>query len=295
MFGSALFEVIIVIVFLYLLLSSICSAINEWISGLLSLRAKNLKVGIRRLLNEAGDEGFVKKIYEHPLISGLTKEGKLPSYIPARTFTLALLDIVVPVSPDDKSDVLKVLAKVDELQDGQLKKALLCIIDKTEGNIDALRKSVEDWFDDAMERVSGWYKRKMQFVILVLALAVTVGLNADTFMVANTVLQNETLRSAIVSSAEQSTQQEIPSEIKQIKEQIKELNLPLGWSCTEEDPRKAPKGFLAWLLKILGLMITTIAVSLGAPFWFDVLNKMVSLRSAGKVPETSAEKKKPGK
>ena len=294
MFGSVLFEVIIVIVFLYLLLSSICSAINEWISGLLSLRSKNLMEGIRRLLNESGDEGLVKKIYEHPLISGLTKEGKLPSYIPSRTFTLALLDIVAPVNPDDKSNVLKIFEKVNEWPDGELKKALLSIIDKTERNIDTLRKSIEDWFDDAMERVAGWYKRKMQVVILVLALIVTIGLNADTFMVANTVSQNETLRSAIVSSAEKATQQEIPKEIEQIKGQIKELNLPLGWSCIKDDPRRPPEGFPAWLLKILGLLITTVAVSLGAPFWFDILNKMVSLRSAGKVPKTSAEKKKLG-
>jgi uncharacterized protein involved in cysteine biosynthesis len=43
----------------------------------------------------------------------------------------------------------------------------------------------------------------------------------------------------------------------------------------------------------LGLLLTTFAASLGAPFWFDALNESVNLRGTGKRPEeeeTAAQK-----
>jgi hypothetical protein len=38
-------------------------------------------------------------------------------------------------------------------------------------------------------------------------------------------------------------------------------------------------------VKILGLLVTVLAISLGAPFWFDLLNRLVNLRSTGKPPD----------
>ena len=68
-------------------------------------------------------------------------------------------------------------------------------------------------------------------------------------------------------------------------------NLPLGWESSEIEVGKVvgkvklPK--LGWILsKISGLILTTLAVSIGAPFWYDVLNKLVNLRAAGELPKT---------
>jgi hypothetical protein len=67
-----------------------------------------------------------------------------------------------------------------------------------------------------------------------------------------------------------------------------DLGIPLGWT----DPFNASKklictsrGWLIMATKLLGLLLTAFAASLGAPFWFDVLNKFMSVRSAGKAPE----------
>jgi len=46
------------------------------------------------------------------------------------------------------------------------------------------------------------------------------------------------------------------------------------------------------VLKLMGLFLTTGAVSLGAPFWFDVLNKLVNLRSSGNRPEKRQQSEK---
>ncbi|MGH7962279.1 MAG: hypothetical protein ACRERD_10730 [Candidatus Binatia bacterium] len=45
----------------------------------------------------------------------------------------------------------------------------------------------------------------------------------------------------------------------------------------------------SWFLKIVGWLITGVAVSIGAPFWFDLLNKLVDFRGAGKRPEPAAK------
>ena len=54
------------------------------------------------------------------------------------------------------------------------------MIDAAGNDVDKLKKSLEDWFNSAMDRVSGWYKRWSQVVILFLGLGITVALNADS-------------------------------------------------------------------------------------------------------------------
>jgi hypothetical protein len=74
---------------------------------------------------------------------------------------------------------------------------------------------------------------------------------------------------------------------------INALNLPLGWtpqhtkSAPSTDPRHVPLTLGSWLIKLLGLVLTILALSLGAPFWFDALSKLAQLRQSGPKPVTS--------
>jgi hypothetical protein len=61
----------------------------------------------------------------------------------------------------------------------------------------------------------------------------------------------------------------------------------VGWN--RADPRTTPQTTADWLTKILGLLLTAFAISLGAPFWFDVLNKIIVVRSTVKPKEKSPE------
>ncbi len=100
MFGSMVLEVAVGVIFVYLLLSLMVTAITELISGWLKWRATDLRKGIRSLLESGDSEKWVNALYEHSFIQGLSPteekeaKGKGPSYIPSRTFTLALLDVV---------------------------------------------------------------------------------------------------------------------------------------------------------------------------------------------------------
>ena len=151
-----------------------------------------------------------------------------------------------------------------------------------------------------MDRVSGWYKRKTQVFILAWALAVTLSVNADTILIANTLAHDATLRASLVAMAEVTAKEALPENATQAMERIKQmstetekLGLPIGWSREPNDPKSLPSGIGGWALKIIGLSLTAIAVSLGAPFWFDVLNKLINIRSAGKQPERSRQEKDP--
>jgi hypothetical protein len=300
MFGSALLEILIGLAFVYLLLAVICSALSEWIARIFAMRSKNLEAGIRNLLE---DPELVQKVYQHPLLKSFYRKGwfdKLrnrrggPSYISSRTFTLALLDIAAPADPKDRpkdfEGVRHAVAKCNVLND-TMKTALLVLIDEGAGDLKKARENIENWFDDTMNRVSGWYKRKAQLIVLLLALVFCVALNADTITITNSLSSDSTLRAAVVAAAEETAKAPPPdsktplTRITELRSELEHLGLPIGWlkaSHDYVDPREVPTSAKGWFYKILGLLLTTIAVSLGAPFWFDLLNKLVNLRGAGK-------------
>src|SRR5687768_16517514 len=101
MFGSNILEVAIGIIFVYLLLSLICTALNEGIASLIDKRGRNLVAGIKNLLNDPKFTGLAQQVYNHGLIGGISqyasnpdKRTRLPSYISSSNFSLALLDIL---------------------------------------------------------------------------------------------------------------------------------------------------------------------------------------------------------
>ena len=155
MFGSQILEIAIGIIFVYLLLSLICSAVSELISRALSMSAKNLEDGIRNLLIDQEGKEYAKKFYDHPLIKRLKRKGKKPSYIPSRTFSLVLMDIIAPSDSAKGSRSLEdVFRAVNDLANSKLKTVLLALMGDTENKLKKLRGNIENWFDDAMQRLS---------------------------------------------------------------------------------------------------------------------------------------------
>lgn len=301
MFGSLAIEIAISLSLLYLLLGLMCSVLNEWVAGVLNMRAKNLWDGVRNLLYDSEGTGLAKQLYDHALVKNLGKAGALPSYVPSRNFALALFDLVAPVKDSTTTRTIQDIRKaIADIPNPQVKSALVALIDEAGDDLKKARENVERWYDDAMDRVSGWYKRKTQVFILLWALAVTLSVNADTILIANTLAHDATLRASLVAMAEATAKEPLPQDAKgttervqQMSSEIKKLGLPIGWSSDAKDPTSVPAGVGGWALKIIGLSLTAIAVSLGAPFWFDVLNKLINIRSAGKQPEKAHQEKDP--
>jgi hypothetical protein len=80
-FGSTILEVAIGMIFVYLLLSLLCSALGEFIEAKVNNRAKYLREGIKLLLNDSkgGGVDLAQRLYDHGLVRPFYREGKLPS------------------------------------------------------------------------------------------------------------------------------------------------------------------------------------------------------------------------
>ncbi|MCK4785687.1 MAG: hypothetical protein KAV87_18170 [Desulfobacteraceae bacterium] len=304
---SSIIEVTIGLIFVYLMLSLVCSSLNEIIAHIFRLRAATLKKGIERLLT---DQNIREEFFAHPLIKSLgvedsTVEKVKVSYIPSRSFATALIDIVASNDPacDDAKDPVKLRAAIKSLesQSEDLSKALRAIFNSADDKLEQARENVEKWFDDAMERVTGWYKKMSQWILLCLSFILVVTVNVDTIDLAIRLWQNPALRQQITLAADKyvtETESKVgeakPKDIKEALEkfnaqlkEVKKLNIPIGWSTA-----KLPQGWDQWFWKIIGLIFTTLAVSLGAPFWFDLLNKVTRLRVSGDIPKKAGGTKK---
>jgi hypothetical protein len=295
MLGSTILEVAIGMVFVYLLLSLVCSAVGEFIEALLGYRSKDLKKGIATLLN---DPKLVEQLYQHPLVQAL---GKTPSYIPSRTFSLALWNIATTAGQVGAEaaavtrDLRQIRSTVAALPQRDVRQALLTLIDEAGNDLDRARENVERWYDDVMDRVSGWYKRRTQWTLLAIGLVAAGFLNVDSLTIVRSLSQDAALRDSLVAAAEgyanaPPAQGENPEEkIKSNLAEIRNLGLPIGWDPRPGDPRALPGDLGGFLSKLLGLLVTAFAVSQGAPFWFDLLNKFMVVRSTVKPREKSRE------
>ena len=209
-----------------------------------------------------------------------------------KTFALALLDVVAPAStagaPLDFNGLREAVAKLPDRR-SEIRHGLLTLIDASDGSIASARENIAQWFDDSMDRISGWYKRRSQWILFGISALVVAFLNADTVTLTTELWHNTALRQAVVAAAESYPPKDLPAtpELGETLNQLNALALPLGWTAAD-----LSEGPLQVLGKVWGLFITALGVSLGAPFWFDLLNRFISLRGAGKVPPTAEERRK---
>ena len=312
MFGSTVLAVVIGLVFVYFVFSMACSKINEVVSARLQWRADTLEKWLRKSLDPRSPGTSTppaitaERLKGSSLITSITPEAAkngLPSYLAPQTFSLAILDLLAP-GDGQVTTLNEVRAALADLPAGHPAKAPLTRAAIEAGDdLAAFRAGVERWFNDSMARVSGWYKRRVQRWMLVYAAALTILLNVDTVAIARTLWNQDTVRQTVVAQAQRSPDADVIDKVSRIKT----LGVPIGWAFDKKastakatvvdntatddktDPRRWPGADAgAWLVKLLGLAITIGALSLGAPFWFDVLNKIARLRSTGDRPPTTA-------
>lgn len=181
-----------------------------------------------------------EQFYEHPLIQALIHDGAHPDHIAAGTFAKTVMDLATPAQPGSigYEDLERGIA--NDLPPGRLRTSLLAIIQGTDKRVDAAQRAIEKWFDDAMDGVSRRYKRRAQLSTTLLAGAITLGANADSVRLARTLLSGQ------------------------------EAAVALGWNGT------VASWASVWPQSIVGWMLTAAAVSLGAPFWFDVVRNLAA-------------------
>lgn len=302
-------DVAIGLTVVYLLFAVVSSAINEAIAWGYGLRASTLRNGIKTLLSLTPQSPRLSELFNHPILKGLRhvpaeksdpkpQEGERgPSYVPSHMFVSALLDQLRQQAPKREDGVSR--TPLDELRrvlehDEWAKAVLLPQIDDTVESVGVARTRLERWFDDAMTRVSGEYKRKTQRNILIISACVCAICNVDSLQIARSLYSDAPQRAALVAAADRLRQTppevrataDIEATIDDLKRdtaRVRSFDLPIGWHDGAY-PTGEQSDALAWFGKVLGILCSTIAVSLGAPFWFELVNKIANVRSAGAPP-----------
>jgi hypothetical protein len=190
MFDSPVIDLVILLTFTYFTSSLILSSINEGISqGILHLREKNLKKAIEVLFISEEWKLFVRKDFEKSAhIQSLMKsEGKYPVFIPANNFFLFVIEKIGSVNY--KEGQLQAAIQQAEMP-GDFKKVLLDIAAKGDNKLDAFEKHLIQFYDDALEHSSVWYRKKIRRILLFLGFILAVSLNIDTIRIANDALTN---------------------------------------------------------------------------------------------------------
>ena len=173
---------------------------------------------------------------------------------------------------------------------------------------------LETWFDDTMNRVSGWYKRQTQIILFLLSLLLAAVLNVDSIEIAKKLSKDKEARAKVTALAIQAIdtykddprvkktnktdsadlisdadaqqafteyKRKLDSLVQQTKAEMEEADniLALGWKNKSGDHKSLT--FYEGASKCFGFLLTALALCLGAPFWFDLLNKLVRIRGAG--------------
>jgi hypothetical protein len=390
-------DVVIGLVFIYLLYSMLTTILQELLATWFSFRSKLLERAIFRMLEDGSvfdkrfsslkalfkkqDQVRNKKtltglFYNHPMVKylGEDKYNSKPSYITKETFSKVMIDLLHGDIIKTGDDIKPIIEK--SISEGKLALNATPIGEQTlryirsvwidsQGDIDVFRKSLEQWFDDTMERCSGWYKKHTQYILLVLGFLIAILFNVNTIEIIGKLEKDPALRDAVVQQADAFTKahpdlyQERITSLSDNKNHIVAYNkqdsvtlkskldsiarekndsllnrgkllthradslvngdiakanglLGLGWKNMlnahkftvpkEWNWDKVPEWIqfivewfvviLKWCVTVFGWLITALALSLGAPFWFDLLNKLMKLRSAMSISTSSQSKGK---
>jgi hypothetical protein len=324
MFGSTILDVAAGIIFGFLAISLFTSASVEAINSVLNVRVKNLRTGIMALVNDPNFTGLAKQLYEHALINplgpGASDPAKnAPAYVEKKQFAEALLDVTgltaaTPAAaaqapgPEAVAALTARMAtlndQVAKISDPQIKQLLQGMIARCGGDMGRLKTDLANWFDNAMDRLSGDFKRRTQVMTFVIALVTALVINLDTIRV-GTLLWGQTglaedLKSITIPASAPTDVNGVISTEKQVIDALDKLaqeGFPVGWAPGHfMDIEDTPGHWEAiwneppsiWYRPLLGWFITAVAALFGAPFWFDALQSIIRLKGAGPSPDEKA-------
>ena len=334
MFNSPILDLAIALCFTYFVLSLIVSTVHEFMYSVLgSKRSIFLKDAIRGLFQDEHWKSLFEKVFADDNINVLkSPKGKDPSYIPAKNFALALMEqFREKHTLLDMKQVELVLLNDEAAKkkgiEGSIRKALISLYEHAKGDLDKFQEQVETFYNDAMDRAAGVYKRSVQKTILVISLVIASALNVDTIHIAATLWQNpDALKQTAdnVQAAVKEINDKTGGNVKDVSFHVdsnkfivtkrdtsiavntvtgakniitktdssivylQNAGVPIGWPATDFPViGKSTGGTYFWwfLSKIFGILLTASALMLGAPFWFDLVNKFVNIRGTGKKPE----------
>ena len=339
MSGFPILDLVVGIIFVYFLLSIISSSGVEMILTGLKARAALLEEWLFKIFDKTITQpdgttlSLGQAIMDHCSVTALSGTHESTSYIDAKNFTAALLEKITfdPANPKsiakDMDEFIDAITKTNELST-EFQRVLLmyandakdtyrAVSQKTQSEIDLFRWKIENWYNSSMDRITDVLKKKYSRPATALvAIIVTVCLNADSIALAKYLYSNPEARTKIamqaysaaddsvlikqvqqisITNADTSSHNTLSAqEIKNnIVQKIADINkakqglsdvMPLTWKAGELKDAGGKISLRLLFSKVTGLLATILAIMMGAPFWFDMLNKISNLRSTGAKP-----------
>jgi hypothetical protein len=358
MLNSETLEVAIGMAGLFLMMALVGAALQEGLAALMKWRAMDLERALRNLLDDPPGR-TTQALYQHPIIQALflgrydpaglrasrfaigsgdhrhmrlRDRRHLPSYIPAAQFATAFLDLVargVPgferaADPDARRTsaaplTIALLRTQAAALPPHLGRAVLAAIDYADGDLAQVRQAVAHWFDGAMDRASGGYKRRTQALLFGVGLFAAVVFNVDALHVLHRLTADKAFREIVVDRAAAAKVRASASAgdeaatLRQARAELDAVALPIGWDLAPADAgasRLWATPFCAGragaesvdascrfgadktgaILRIaLGWLVTAFAMMFGAPFCFDILDHVMNVRSTLKPRDRTDE------
>jgi hypothetical protein len=273
MFGSSVLELAIGLTFCYGTVALIVATVQEALAAAFRLRANTLLAGIKSMLNDPRFSALAQMVYAHPLVNphsdgNIADERGMasrPSYIEPAYFAIALIDSIQHVP----GNFTRLGADIDAVADPQVRRALQGLYARARGDLAQFQRLIAGWFDNAMQRLSGSYKRRQLLISFLISLLLAILFNIDSIALFRTLWQQPQL-AAHISAAPAALD---AATLRQL------WALPIGWSSFP------PVLDTAFALQAAGWLVTASTTLFGAPFWFDLLQRAVQLRSTGTRPD----------
>lgn len=297
---TTMLQVVIGIIFVLLLFSLLATTIMELLAGALGLRGQNLEKALKNMLaNTDVDEKILEAFKNNSLFKQLSyqfgKKHYAPSYLGSSSFQSILFDVILE---GKELTLANIKEQIQSLPDEDLRNVLNQLLQESEGKIEQFKANVETWYNNIMDRASGWYKRYTQRILVLVGFLIAITFNADTIAIYGRLEKDpEALKQIVDMAYTFAGNNEQPAIIERdpdfelalknvqelINQELASVKTPLGLGWT--NVKLSEISPMDWLIKILGWTVTALSVSLGAPFWFDLLRSFVSLRSSGNKPK----------
>jgi CRISPR/Cas system CMR-associated protein Cmr5 small subunit len=272
----------------------------ELLAGALGLRGQNLEKALKNMLaNTDVDEKILEAFKNNSLFKQLSyqfgKKHYAPSYLGSSSFQSILFDVILE---GKELTLANIKEQIQSLPDEDLRNVLNQLLQESEGKIEQFKANVETWYNNIMDRASGWYKRYTQRILVLVGFLIAITFNADTIAIYGRLEKDpEALKQIVDMAYTFAGNNEQPAIIERdpdfelalknvqelINQELASVKTPLGLGWT--NVKLSEISPMDWLIKILGWTVTALSVSLGAPFWFDLLRSFVNLRSSGNKPK----------
>ncbi len=187
----------------------------------------------------------------------------------------------------------ELIATVEKLPPSEGKIELMRLINSGVTNSVDLRAKMGLWFDGLMAQASATFKALARRYVILLALGLTLLFGVDSIDLFKQLWASPDMRAiAAVKAQAYIDQNGYAADTGPLISDLDELNIRIGWTSLLKNmpPQDSVADFAKfWLLKTIGLLITTVAVSQGSSFWYDVLRKV----SQAKAPANRSSEDNP--